>query len=69
MTKLLIELGSDVNIEDKHRQTPIFYAAKNGKTEVCGILLDGGANINHEDEKQMTPVIIAQKSRKFDVSS
>lgn len=59
MTKLLIELGASVNVEDKHRQTPLFYSAKNGKSEVCGLLIDAGAQINHEDEKQMTPVIIA----------
>jgi ankyrin repeat protein len=51
MTKLLIELGADVNIEDNHKQTPLFYAAKNGKIEICGILIDSGAHINHEDDK------------------
>ncbi len=47
MTKLLLELGADPNFEDKHKQTPLFYAAKGGKNEVCGLLIDAGSNINH----------------------
>lgn len=68
MAKLLIELGADVNVEDNHKQTALFYAAKSGRNDVCEVLIDAGANVNHEDEKQMTPVQLAHRQKKHEVS-
>lgn len=69
MIKLLIELGADVNLEDKLKQTPLFYASKFGRIPACEVLINAGANVNQEDSKQMTPVMLAHKSKKNDVSS
>ena len=62
----LLESGSDVNNEDMHHQTALFYAAKQGNIDMCAKLIEKGANINHVDNKKQTPLHWAQKSRRTD---
>ncbi len=68
----LIEMGADVNAQDRLGRTPLFYAAKcvKGKaaqTRITQILLDAGADINIEDKLGTTPISQAAKARNFNL--
>jgi ankyrin repeat protein len=39
--------------------TPLLYAARDGRTDIAGVLLDAGADINQRDANDITPLIIA----------
>ena len=43
MVRLLLDGGTDVNLKDKRRLTPLHKAAINGHAQVIGLLLDRGA--------------------------
>ncbi|KAM7543177.1 hypothetical protein Aperf_G00000004618 [Anoplocephala perfoliata] len=41
----LLQRGADVNEQDKFGYTALHYAARNGRLEICNILLKNGADI------------------------
>jgi len=47
----MIEMGADINVQDMHGQTCLFYAAKHGRNFICDLLIEKGANVNHPDNK------------------
>lgn len=51
LVKALIEIGADVNEQDKKGMTPLHYACRNGNIEVVEYLLEQYANPNIKDEK------------------
>ncbi|KAL8993605.1 MAG: hypothetical protein Q9169_006219 [Polycauliona sp. 2 TL-2023] len=57
--KLLLELGSDVNLSGGTTGTCLQAAATKGQTEVIGILLDAGAEINEHDIGSYGSALIA----------
>lgn len=68
----LIEMGANVNAQDRLGRTPLFYAAKcvKGKaaqTRTTQILLDAGADINIEDKLGTTPISQAAQARNFNL--
>jgi len=52
--KKLIELGTPIDIDDGHGNTPLIAAAFNGFTEICDLLLQHGAEINYQHDFQPT---------------
>lgn len=54
--KLVEENPSLVNAKDDSGNTPLHYAAKNEKTEVCRFLLEHGANVDATNEHGRTPL-------------
>jgi len=44
-----MEMGYNPNHLDNMKQTPLFYAAREGKNEIIKLLISNGANINHAD--------------------
>lgn len=54
-----------MDILDKIKQNPLFYAAKNGHNKVCGLLIDNGCNMNQIDEYNKTPIQIANKEKQM----
>ena len=57
----MIELGTNINIEDKYGQTCLFYAIREGHSEIVELLIQKGANVNQIDKKKRTPYSYAEK--------
>lgn len=58
----MIELDANINQKDKVNETALFYAAREGKTKVCEVLLNHGAKINIIDHKRQTALFFAKKN-------
>ncbi len=52
----LISGGADVNAKDTAGFTPLFYAAQEGKIDICQFLANNGANVNAKDQYGNTPL-------------
>ena len=59
MIKVLIELGVDPKKEDSLKQTPIFYASREGLNEVISFLVEKGIEVNRQDKYGQTPIYYA----------
>ena len=60
VTKLLIEKGLDVNVEDAIGHAPLQGAAMEGWMDVAEMLISRGANVNVSDKKyRTTPLMLA----------
>lgn len=59
IVKLLQAHGARV---EKDGWAPLHYAAFNGNTEICQLLLDANANIDARAPNQMTPLMIAARN-------
>lgn len=60
MIKMLRSLGVDPTKEDTLKQSPLFYASREGLTEVIDYLCTEGANqVNRQDKYGQTPVYYA----------
>jgi len=56
-TKLLLELGSNVNLKDHDGKTPLHYAADENLVDIAGLLIESGARLNVKDAVcQSTPL-------------
>ena len=49
MLELVCKLGVDVHQKDDLKQTPLFYALKNGYLRIIRLLVQNGVNINDID--------------------
>ena len=43
----MVKNGANINFKDKVNQTPLFYAAREGKVDTVLAILDLGGDINH----------------------
>lgn len=59
--ELLIEKGTDVNLEDKYGQTCIYYAIRQGHYDIVEYLIHHEADVNKIDKKKQMPVVYAEK--------
>jgi hypothetical protein len=57
----MIDLGANINIEDKYGQTCLFYAIREGHYDIVELLIEKGANVNQVDKKKRTPYSFAEK--------
>ena len=64
LIKYLVELGADINKENKNDETPLFNAHLNGNGNevVVKYLVELGANINKKNKRSETLLINACKS-------
>ncbi len=72
IVRLLIELGAEVNDEDRilyDNETPLAIAASKGNLEMVKLLIDVGAivNIPLKDPEYWTPLMCAVSSENLDV--
>ena len=68
VVKLMIEKGSNINIEDKYGQNCIFYSVREGHYAMTELLIQKGANINQVDKKKMTPYSFAEKFNQWKIA-
>lgn len=55
--RALIDVGVDVNsIGGQFEQTPLHFAAREGRTEVVQMLINAGANVNARNKDYRTPL-------------
>ena len=57
----MIELGTNINIEDEYGQNCLFYAIRENHFEIVELLIQKGANVNQVDKKKRTPYSFAEK--------
>jgi ankyrin repeat protein len=70
IARLLIESGSEINIEDtvdNKLRTPLHYAAHGRSTKLIQLLIDNGANVNAVDSDGKTPLHIASDGNNKDI--
>lgn len=67
MLNLFCSKGDDVNDADSFLQTPLFYAARDGKAECIKRMIEIGANVNHKDRVQETALFYAAREGQNDV--
>lgn len=48
-------------------QTALFYAAREGKREVCELLYKAGANLHKTDKRKQTPMHWAKRHNRKEV--
>lgn len=58
----LLFVGAKVNSTTATNDAALTYAAENGHTDVCEILIERGANIEHESEGGRTPIMKAARA-------
>jgi ankyrin repeat protein len=65
----LINAGADVNaINNGQRWTPLAFAARDGKADICKVLLDSGAQVDPVDIFGNTPLWRAAMTKKREVA-
>lgn len=68
MVKLLLSYGADIDREDDHGNTPLFYAIKQSTKQKVKLLLERGADMNHKNKEKITPLFYARKLKKSDIA-
>lgn len=56
LVKFLLEQGVNPSTQDELSQLPVYYAVREGHTQIIEILLKHGININHLDTYGQSPV-------------
>jgi hypothetical protein len=56
ITKILIEVGADINKTDKYGETPLHRVVYNGRTEIARMLIKVGADVNIPNRHGQTPL-------------
>ena len=55
----LLNAGADINARDRHGQTGLMIAARDGKVEVTRFLIDGGAFLDQAAKFGLTALMLA----------
>lgn len=54
-------MGANPDLVDNNQQTPLYYAIKSGRIEICELLLKNGAKVVTSDKKGITPISFAKR--------
>jgi len=68
ITKILIQAGAQVNVQQKNLNTPLHLAAYNGHIDFIILLLEQGANVGLKNELQQTAADIALEKGHQDIA-
>ncbi|CAH1244879.1 ANKRD50 [Branchiostoma lanceolatum] len=60
--QMLIDKGTDVNMEDEDGQTSVWAASKSGHAATVEMLIAKGADVNKADKKGRTPLWVAAQN-------
>lgn len=66
--KLLIEHGSEINLEDKFGQNPLFYCVREGHQSIVEYLIEQGIDVNKLDKKKKSPYTFAIHGNKIKIA-
>ena len=67
VVRLLLNMGADPNMGDRHSGTPLYYAARNGQEDVTKLLIDEGADPDKASCDGGTPLLWAAMNDNFKV--
>ncbi len=59
MAEYLLDLGSDINYQDKEKWTALHHACKKGDIPIVYMLLSRYADANKENDHKETPLHVA----------
>ena len=59
-----VKKKEDVNKKDPLGWTALHYAAENGNTDLCKLLIEKGADVNQCTNHKMTPLHLAQNRQR-----
>jgi ankyrin repeat protein len=59
MARVLKNLGVNPSQNDNLSQTPLYYASREGKNQLCEFLIENGCNVNHIDTYGQNPIFYA----------
>lgn len=64
LVEMLLEAGANVEYQNKHNDTVLFYAVYRGQLEIVELLLKRGVKINSRGSQDFTPLLVSieQKS-------
>ena len=63
-TRVLLEYGADINIQDKFGDSPLHGSARKGHFTVSQLLIDSGCNVNLRNNKDKTPLYVAVENKR-----
>ena len=69
MTKLLLEVGANPNLQDENGITALHYASERGHAKVTKFLLDSGADPNVQCRQRRTALHWASQKGHVEVSA
>ena len=61
VVELLLHKGADVNKQNYHEATPLYWAARLNHTEVAQLLIQKGADVNIRNRFNKTPLDVVLK--------
>jgi len=61
--RLLLESGTEVNIQDRVGWTALMWASRNGNTDIVRLLLEHGVEVNIQDNYSWTALISASTTK------
>lgn len=66
MMELMVQLGVDLHQKDSLKQTPLFYAAKNGYLKLIRTLSGNGIDVNQIDTYGQNAIYYAVNANHFE---
>jgi ankyrin repeat protein len=66
MARVLKDMGVQTSQPDTLNQTPLYYAAREGKNQLIDFLIENGCNVNHIDTYGQTPIFYACREGRMD---
>ena len=57
----VLEMKADLNSQDEHRRTALFYCAESGRASYAKQFMDLGAFLDQPDDNQQTPLLVASR--------
>lgn len=67
IAQMLLDRGARIDIQNKHGNTPIMFAIKNGFVNIVELLINKGADLNITNEHKMNTLLYAVKTGNLEI--